>query len=83
VVWGIQGSGGSVQNVIRVLKGVISRRRVGVWMVGIEPLLQGWGVGAGRWRSSIEVLERHTVLALVAWQCVVMTDPTPSSRPGS
>lgn len=78
MVRGIQGSGGSVQNVIRVLERVIYRRRTRVWERGIKPLLGG-GVGARGRRSAIEILEGHAVLVLVVRQYMMVA--APASRP--
>ena len=81
VIWGIQGSGGSVFNVIGVLERVICRRRV--WDGGIKPPLQCRGVGARGWRSTIEIFEGQTVLVFIVRQYVVLTGPTPCPRPRS
>jgi hypothetical protein len=81
VVWGIQGSGGSVPNVARVLERVVCRRRV--WRRGIKPVFECWGVGARGRGSAIEIFERHTILVLVVRQYMMVTASTSHPRPGS
>lgn len=81
MVWGIQGSGGRVSNVIGVRKRVICHRRVR--RGGIEPLFQRRGVGARGWGGAIEILEGQTVLVLVVWQYVVLAGPAAHPRPRS
>lgn len=64
MVWGIQGSGRSVVNVIGVLERVVYRR-YRVRGGGIKPPFPDGGVGAGGRGRAIEILEGQTVLVLV------------------